>query len=56
MSSGLNCLNPYSNGIWIERPSGPQMRRTPLSLNPYSNGIWIEQIVEAEPSAFCTVS
>ena len=35
------CLNPYSNGIWIELLKEQQQQRL-LSLNPYSNGIWIE--------------
>ena len=32
------CLNPYSNGMWIERTG---MGRQ-YGLNPYSNGMWIE--------------
>ena len=34
-------LNPYSNGIWIERLTDTG-RLGLVCLNPYSNGIWIE--------------
>ena len=37
----LLCLNPYSNGMWIEQWSGSRGSKV-LSLNPYSNGMWIE--------------
>ena len=35
------CLNPYSNGMKIERLSGRNLRLTQC-LNPYSNGMKIE--------------
>ena len=35
------CLNPYSNGMWIER-TGMGRQQTHYGLNPYSNGMWIE--------------
>ena len=36
-------LNPYSNGIWIERRIILNVAIMANCLNPYSNGIWIEQ-------------
>ena len=36
------CLNPYSNGIWIELGTYRLRHSVHSGLNPYSNGIWIE--------------
>ncbi len=35
-------LNPYSNGMKIERDISRQVSRTWTCLNPYSNGMKIE--------------
>ena len=42
MLRAVRCLNPYSNGMWIEHG---YLNEGDLftSLNPYSNGMWIEQ-------------
>ena len=35
-------LNPYSNGMMIERTAERRCRSALSSLNPYSNGMMIE--------------
>ena len=41
------CLNPYSNGMWIELNGNKAPAIAVESLNPYSNGMWIEQSLNA---------
>ena len=41
-TSALTCLNPYSNGMKIERAFFESVREN-QRLNPYSNGMKIER-------------
>ena len=41
-SVSVICLDPYSNGMWIEHIDG-HFEFEAQSLNPYSNGMWIER-------------
>ncbi len=53
--TGLERLNPYSNGMMIEQDSS-KIEQQQACLNPYSNGMMIELMSERFISCKATLS